>query len=190
MNVKVKREAWVHEAFSALADGGIDGIKIEALAKRLQVTKGGFYWHFKTRNELLEVMLDYWKSGRIQAIHQQVESGRSATDTLLDLLDLYTDHTNPRGKAIELAVRDWARNSEQAAATVQLVDNERLATVAGLFSRLNLNEEESFSRAFLFYSYVFGQSLLNYSGEDFNEVTVKQRCRHLLIPEEPGFGDP
>ncbi|OMH30273.1 TetR/AcrR family transcriptional regulator [Motiliproteus sp. MSK22-1] len=182
MNVKIKREAWIHEALSVLADGGVDSIKIEALAKRLKVTKGGFYWHFKTRNELLEEMLDYWQSGRIGAIHQQVESGKTAIETLQDLLDLYTDHTNPRGKAIELAVRDWARKSPQAAATVQLVDNERLATVTGLFSRLSLAEEEAFSRAYLFYSYVFGQSLLNYSGDDFDETMVKQRIGRLLIP--------
>jgi len=183
MNVKIKREAWIHEAFSALADGGVEGIKVEVLAKRLKVTKGGFYWHFKTRNELLEVMLDHWQKGRIQAIHKQVETGKPATQILQDLLELYTDHSNPRGKAIELAVRDWARNSAQAAATVLLVDDERLATVAGLFSRLNLSEEQAFSRAFLFYSYCFGQSLLNYSSRVFDESIIKQRCGDLLIPD-------
>ena len=183
MNVKIKREAWIHEAFSALADGGVDSIKIEVLAKRLKVTKGGFYWHFKTRNDLLEVMLEHWQNGRIQAIHQQVESGKSASATLQDLLALYTDHTNPRGKAIELAVRDWGRNSDQAAAAVRSVDNERLAAVAGLFSRLGLSEAQAFSRAYLFYSYVFGQSLLNYSGEAFDEAAIKKRCCDLLIPE-------
>ncbi len=182
MNVKIKREAWIHEAFSALADSGVDGIKVEVLAKRLKVTKGGFYWHFKTRNELLDALLEQWQSGRIQAIHQQVENGKSATATLEHLLELYTDHTNPRGKAIELAVRDWARNSEKAAATVRQVDNERLATVAGLFARLELSEEDAFSRAYLFYSYVFGQSLLNYNGEPFDESLLKKLCARLLVP--------
>ncbi len=182
MNVKIKREAWIHEAFSALADGGIESIKVEALAKRLKVTKGGFYWHFKNRNELLENLLQEWQRGRVETIHQQVNSDQSAEQILDKLLQLYTDHTNPRGRAIELAVRDWARNSAQAAEIVQAVDSERLKSVAGLFSRLGLNEEQAFSRAYLFYSYVFGQSLLNYDGQPYPESDLKTLCRSLLIP--------
>ncbi len=182
MNVKIRREAWIHEAFSALANGGVDSVKVEVLAKRLQVTKGGFYWHFKNRNELLEQLLAHWQSGRIKAIRQHVESNKGAAETLRHLLQLYTDHTNPRGRAIELAVRDWARNSEQAASTVRAVDNERLNAVAGLFSKLKLSSEDAYSRAYLFYSYVFGQSLLNYDGQPFPESSLKALCGQLLIP--------
>ncbi|MCW8886292.1 MAG: TetR/AcrR family transcriptional regulator [Motiliproteus sp.] len=182
MNVKITREAWIHEAFSVLADGGVDHIKVEALAKRLKVTKGGFYWHFKNRNELLDNMLDQWQRGRVETIHQQVNSDRDAAQILDQLLQLYTDHTNPRGNAIELAVRDWARNSEQAALTVKTVDRDRLQSVAGLFSRLGLEAQEAFSRAYLFYSYVFGQSLLNYDDQPYAESDVKALCKSLLIP--------
>ncbi|MEH6624962.1 MAG: TetR/AcrR family transcriptional regulator [Motiliproteus sp.] len=182
MNVKIKREAWIHEAFSALADGGLECIKVEALAKRLKVTKGGFYWHFKNRNELLDALLLEWKRGRVETIHQQVSRDQPAAQTLRQLLELYTDHTNPRGRAIELAVRDWARNSETTAITVRAVDTERLDAVAGLFLKLNLSSQEAFSRAYLFYSYVFGQSLLNYDGQALGEDQIKAQCEGFLIP--------
>ncbi len=182
MNVKIKREAWIHEAFSAMADGGVECIKVEALAKRLKVTKGGFYWHFKNRTQLLETLLQQWQHGRVETIHQQVESDKPAAETLRQLLELYTDHTNPRGKAIELAVRDWARNDEAAALAVKTVDSERLETVSGLFLKLNLNPQEAFSRAYLFYSYVFGQSLLNYDGQVLAEAQIRAQCETFLIP--------
>ncbi len=182
MNIKIKREAWIHEAFSALADAGVEGIKVESLAKRLKVTKGGFYWHFKNRNELLDELLQHWQQGRVDTISQQVDSDKPATEILSYLLDIYTDQTNPRGKAIELAVRDWARNSEQVGTIVKAVDKVRLEAVAGLFLRLGLNSGEAFSRAYLFYSYVFGQSLLNFDGKPSDVEQIKAHCEQFLIP--------
>ena len=47
---------------------GRDGIRSKSLAKRLHVTKGSFYWHFKDRQDLLAGVLDVWKDGRIRDI--------------------------------------------------------------------------------------------------------------------------
>jgi len=35
-------------------------VKIERLAKALGISRRGFYWHFKNRQDLLEGILDYW----------------------------------------------------------------------------------------------------------------------------------
>ena len=35
-----------------MADEGMAGVRVEALAKRFGVTKGSFYWHFKDRQDL------------------------------------------------------------------------------------------------------------------------------------------
>jgi len=44
---------WVEAARSAMVEGGIDAVAVEPLARRLGVTKGSFYWHFKDRRALL-----------------------------------------------------------------------------------------------------------------------------------------
>jgi len=180
MNVKLLPEDWINEAFSMLAEGGVDCIKIEVLAKRLQVTKGGFYWHFKNRGELLDKMLLHWREGRISTIRRQVARASAAADTLNYLLGLYTDQTNPRGNAIELAVRSWARNSPEAAETIAQVDRERLAAVAGLFRQLGSDEEAAHARAYLFYSYCFGQSLLAVGHQD-ELAQIRSQCGRLLV---------
>ena len=52
-NVRTPRGAWVDAALQALAAGGPDAVRVEALAVRLGVSKGGFYWHFTDRQALL-----------------------------------------------------------------------------------------------------------------------------------------
>ena len=39
---QLDRAAWIKAAFDVLADKGLDGIRVEVLAKRLKVTKGSF----------------------------------------------------------------------------------------------------------------------------------------------------
>lgn len=182
MNVKLLPEDWINEAFAMLAEGGVGSIKIEVLAKRLKVTKGGFYWHFKNRGELLSQMLAHWRDGRIETIRRQVARDTDATATLNFLLGLYTDQTNPRGNAIELAVRSWARRSEDAAKTIADVDRERLAAVAGLFRSLGCEDAEAQARAYLFYSYCFGQSLLAVGHQDELDQ-IRLLCGRLLVTD-------
>jgi AcrR family transcriptional regulator len=159
--IRLDAAAWVAAAFDALADGGIDAVRVEPLAKALDVTKGSFYWHFADRRALIDAMLDAWMQGRVAAIRQQAPSRDAPTTVLRQLADLYTRNANARGLAIELAIRALARTDDGAAKAVRGVDRERLQQVGDLFAGLGWPRGEAQARAVLFYSYLFGQSLLD-----------------------------
>ena len=57
---RLNRGAWLREALEVLRESGIDHVKVEPLAKRLGVTKGSFYWHFKDRADLLRALPEHW----------------------------------------------------------------------------------------------------------------------------------
>ena len=66
MTKKVKRERvskadWLEKALDVLESDGIDEVKIERLARELNISKSGFYWHFKDRKELIRSMITYWE---------------------------------------------------------------------------------------------------------------------------------
>src|SRR3546814_19264286 len=61
-NIKVTREGWLNCARVALIEDGIEGVKVDRLAKRVKVTRGGFYHHFKNHNQLLDELLLTWKT--------------------------------------------------------------------------------------------------------------------------------
>ena len=153
--------AWVAAAFGALADGGIDAVRVEPLAKALGITKGSFYWHFADRRALLDAMLEAWMQGRVAAIRQQAPLRGAPAAVLRQVADLYTRNANARGLAIELAIRALARTDDGAAKAVRGVDRERLQQVGDLFAALGWPRGEAQARAVLFYSYLFGQSLLD-----------------------------
>ena len=158
---RLDAEAWITAAFEALAAGGIDAVRVEPLAKALDITKGSFYWHFADRRALIDAMLESWSTGRIAAIRAQALDRGAPAQVLHELVDLYTHRANTRGLAIELAIRSLARGDEAAAKAVRSVDRERLRQVAQLFAGIGWPAADAQARAILFYSYLFGQSLLD-----------------------------
>src|SRR5262245_37612778 len=101
---RLDADAWIAAAFEALAAGGIDAVRVEPLAKALDITKGSFYWHFADRRALIDAMLGSWASGRIAAIRVQAPDHGEPARVLRELADLYTHRANVRGLAIELAI--------------------------------------------------------------------------------------
>ena len=156
-----KTDSWIEAGFKELARSGVEGVRVEVLAKNLGVTKGGFYRRFRDRAALLAGMLQVWSAGRIAAIEQQTSlDGASARDRLRALIRLYSERMNTEGMAVELAIRQWARSDETAAAAVAGVDAARLNNVGQLYRATGLQAEQADAQAFLFYCFIFGQSLL------------------------------
>ena len=77
--------AWIEAAFDALADGGIEAVRVDPLAKRLGVTRGSFYWHFTDRAALHQAMLKPVARTRRAirssiAIERNAETGRRTAE--------------------------------------------------------------------------------------------------------------
>jgi AcrR family transcriptional regulator len=158
---EVRSETWIEAGLEEIARTGVEGVRVEVLAKNLGVTKGGFYRRFRDRAALLEAMLQSWSEGRIAAIEKHTSlDGATARERLKALIALYSERMNTEGMAVELAIRQWARSDELAANAAASVDVARLKNVGHLYRTTGLPSEEADAQAFLFYCFVFGQSLL------------------------------
>lgn len=180
-----KAQAWIGAGLAELGRGGVEGVRVEVLAKTLGVTKGGFYRRFPDRATLLQGMLQSWSAGRIAAIEQQASlDGTSARERLRSLIRLYSERMNTEGMAIELAIRQWARSDEAAAQAVAGVDAARLKNVGQLYRATGLAGEEADAQAFLFYCFVFGQSLLFLERGPRKRAQLIARSAEKLIGEQ------
>ena len=178
---QLDRAAWTQAARDTLADEGVTGIRVEVLAKRLHVTKGSFYWHFKDRQDLLAGVLETWKDGRIRDIIKQTrpEPGKEEAQ-IFHVIDVYSASRNKKGILIELAMREWARRDAQAAATVEEVDAWRLRCARELFLAIGLPLHEASTRSMLLYAYVFGVSMMNCEKFDGDIARMKSDILKLI----------
>lgn len=65
---------WEDAALEVIAEQGITALAVEALARRLGVTKGSFYWHFRTREALLQSALERWEQYGEREVIARIEA--------------------------------------------------------------------------------------------------------------------
>ena len=157
MSTTKSADDWVRAALSALRDDGANAIAVQALARRLGVTKGSFYWHFESRRALLDAVLATWEDVATEAVIAQVDA---ATDTpggrIRALIDATFGADDGYGD-IESGIRTWAASDATAAQTVERVDHRRLAYVVELLVEAGVSPEVAATRADLFYRALIGE---------------------------------
>lgn len=183
-NVRTPRGAWVGAGLQALATGGPDAVRIEALAQSLDVSKGGFYWHFKDRQALLEAMLDVWEKAMVEDVIARVES--QPTDARAKLQELF-DLAPSADFAVELAVRDWSRRDSDVAKRLRRVDKRRMAWLRSLFEQFCADEDDVDARSMLTYSLLIGSYFISAQHGDKTRSQMLQLAVDRLLSENMGL---
>src|SRR5262249_50085118 len=79
-NTKVTKAQWIDLALATLIKHGVEGVRVLPLAQRLGVSRSSFYWYFKSRQDLLDQLLEYWRETNTKAIIERAR--RPATNII------------------------------------------------------------------------------------------------------------
>jgi AcrR family transcriptional regulator len=153
---RLDSQAWVRAALDILAEQGIDGVRVEILAKQLGVTKGSFYWHFKDRDALFDAILDSWRrQATLRIISRLDQAAQDSAGRLRHLLLLpFQGARSERGAEVELSIRLWGRRDPRAHAALAEVDQLRLRYIAGLLEDCGYSAADAQARAVLAYAFI------------------------------------
>ncbi len=131
------QEAWLHAAYDALTEDGVEAVKIMPLAKRLGVTRSGFYWHFKNREALLETMVRHWEHKNTGNLVARCEAyAETICEAVLNLFDCWLDDALFDSR-LDLAIRNWARVDPALGPRLAHADARRKAAVQAMFCRFD-----------------------------------------------------
>jgi AcrR family transcriptional regulator len=177
--LKLGRQDWLNIGIQALVEKGVETVRVEPLAKLLNVTRGSFYWHFKNRDDLLEEILREWEARNTKSIIEQIEGlNSSPVAKLLSLLEIAAEDDN----LLEKAVRVWSVNDARAAVAIARVDEQRLDYLQNLFLQLGFSELDSKVRAQIAYSVRLGWFVMassSYASERLKEI----RLVHAILTQ-------
>ncbi|MER7519573.1 TetR/AcrR family transcriptional regulator [Streptomyces sp. NPDC126499] len=185
--LRTPREKWIEAGLRALATGGVEAVRVEALAKALGVTKGGFYGYFADREALLAAMLDTWERESVDDIIARVEQeGGDARDKvrLAGQLTSSGDRLLP----VDLAVREWARRDDQVAARLRRVDNKRFQFARDTIATFCADPDEVEARALLAFCTAIGSHFLAADHPGRDRAPVIARAADIIL-DVPG-GEP
>ncbi|GAA1034875.1 TetR/AcrR family transcriptional regulator [Virgisporangium ochraceum] len=163
-----------------LASGGPDAVRVEVLAKRLGVTKGGFYGSFADRDALLEAMLDTWERESTDEVLARVEREGGDPRTRIRRAGALT-FSNHRLLPIDLAVRDWARRDEAVAARLRRVDNRRMGLLRETIGTFCADPDEVEARSLIAFCVAIGEHFLVADHGDRTRAEVLTRVTALIL---------
>jgi len=151
-------DAWLDATGAAIAEGGFDDVRVLTLAKRLGVTRGSFYWHFKGHPELIASFLERWRDRRLAELEYLRESGNNHETDLSRIFRLVLSQPtwNTRQMRVELAVRDFARRDTHAAKIVAEVDHARIDHCTSLLETVMADKPQARDLALLLYVATIG----------------------------------
>jgi len=148
-------EDWILAAQEELITHGVLGVKVDRLARRLRVTRGGFYWHFRSHSHLLEVLLKRWVVTNTTPFIRVLELEGGAQKKFQAVVNLWVSETeyNPR---LDSAVREWARVSPRVSRLMQREDDARVAVLQTIFRELGYEATDALVRARIAYFHQVG----------------------------------
>ncbi len=148
---RFSKSDWLAAALDVLADGGIEAVRVERLAKQLGVAKSGFYYHFRDRDDLHAELLLYWLNlDKLPIERSRDAAEKPASERLLLIAETIEDANLSR---YDMAVRLWARQSAQVRRTWRKEMSRRLDLVRGLFAELGFSGDDLEARTRLYAAY-------------------------------------
>lgn len=140
---------WTDAALQLIAEAGVAGLTVSALATRLSVTKGSFYWHFNSRDELLAAALKQWE----ERATGDAMKGLSAVPDVRRRLELMLEAASqpPRSHSLYAALAE-ASSNRVVRQVLSRVASARTGYLASCYRELGFAHPEADAMALLAYA--------------------------------------
>ncbi len=171
-NVRVTKQDWLNAALDTLISDGIEQVKVMTLADRMSVSRSSFYWYFKSRQDLLDALLDEWLATNTKAIVDAAAMpAATVTEAVCNIFEGFVD-ARTFSNALDFAIRDWARRSGKVRRVLDASDAQRVAAIADVFVRFDYPKDEAMTRARVMYYMQIG-----YNDAELQETMAERQAQ-------------
>ena len=140
-------DLWLEAAYETLLEAGVDAVKIQPLAKSLNLSRTSFYWFFKNREELLDALIARWREKNTGNLVARTQAyAETVAEAMLNVCDCWLD-SELFDSRFEFAIRSWALQSPGIADEVHKADTQRIEALTCMFRRFGQNAARADVRA-------------------------------------------
>ena len=152
-NSRLSADDWAQAALDLIAEQGVAAVAVEPLARRLGVTKGSFYWHFPSRDALLQAALERWETFEQETVFGSLEAVPDPRERLRALFRVVGHEVKPHVIYSELLK---ALDHPAVQPVIDRVSKRRLDYLIASFRQAGLSRTDAQHRARLTYAAYVG----------------------------------
>ena len=169
------KEDWLHLGFKRFSENGISGIVIEKMAEKLKVNKSSFYWHFKTKKEFIQQLIEFWINHETERIIQLTNNEKSALQKFKTLIRL--SYKKMPNQDFIFYLKRYAQKEKKIKGIIEKIDFERIEFVRSLLKEMGYSEQDANIKSSLFYKHLIGyHEMIRYEKQsiDYPEEVRKE----------------
>ncbi len=167
---------WEIAALEMIGEQGVAAVAVEALAKRLGVTKGSFYWHFASREALIQATLERWEENDILTFERSINLFKEPRDKMRALFRRTREEVHSH---VIFCALFMAADHSLVGPVMQRVSERRIEFLCDGFAKLGMSPADALNRARLTY--------LSYVG--FLQYYQQFKSARMSIAELDGYVD-
>lgn len=176
---RLGREDWIAAAWEALSEGSADTIKVDRLARRIGVSRGSFYWHFRNREDLIDAVVEYWlkRLARNASLVDRHTESVAPEDRLWTVYDFVVRSVaGPQSVFLRIA----AQKSQHLTERLQEENTQRIDADAALFCEMGLSPDHAQRFAGLYNTMIVSEFLRN-GALPLEDRLALARSQHDLV---------
>lgn len=169
---RLSRSDWIVAAIDSIEHGGVAAIAVEPLAAKLGATKGSFYWHFSTRDELVTAAMQWWEEHATEAVIANVATVLDPMDRIRQLFGVVFGYGREERIEARIVLTSF---DPRVSASVERVTAMRIEFLESLFRGLGFSRSVAAKRARIAYAAYLGhlRLLLDIPAETEDESKKK-----------------
>lgn len=182
--IVAKKKDWIKLGFKLFSQKGISGIIIEKMALKLNVNKSSFYWHFKTKKDFINAIMEYWVYNDTQKIISKVEKCINPRDKFNKLIELAFKKDPHLDFMFHL--KRYSQTNKHIFEITNSIEIQRINYVKEILINMKFSKEAAEIKANLFYKYLIGyHEMIRYTKQNKEyirevKMEINQFIKHKL----------
>jgi len=174
------KNQWIELGYQLFSEDGIKGLNVDVMSKALKCNRSSFYWHFKTKNDFINELVDYWIYTYTNLVITEVVGLVNPKKKLLRLLEIVFKKDNSMDFIFFL--KKYGQKNKNIKTIVDQIDRRRIAFGSQILEEIGYSEEEAKIKSSIIYKYLIGyQEMIRFKKQPKNYFNnVKKELEHFV----------
>lgn len=149
-----QKQDWIVKGFELFSKDGENGIVVEKIAKSLNCNKSSFYWHFKTKTDFIDKIIEFWKNKETHVILDIVSNAKTPSAQYTRLIKLSFKKT----EFIDFPffAKQYSKSHPDTLLQLEQIEKTRLDFIAFILSDFGLDRAAALRKASILLKYQTG----------------------------------
>lgn len=174
------KDQWIKLGYELFSKAGIPGLNVEIMSKKLKCNRSSFYWHFKSKDDFVDHLVDFWKTLYTNEVLLEVNKEKDPHKKLSKLIDIVLQEDSNLDFIFYL--KKYGEKSKRIKKVVDQIDRKRINFGTELLIEIGYPKKEALFKSLIVYKYLIGHhEMMKYKKRPKNyPVNEKNEIKYIL----------